>query len=185
MELTEVLKRAGEGDAEARSVLLKTAYDDLKRLAAAQMSSQRPDHTLTSTALVNELSIKLLGDQEIPSQSRGQFFAYAAKAMRNLLIDYARSKGRQKRGGDRRKFRFDEAFVAAEEQSEDLLALNQALDNLARNHPRKIQVVEMRYFAGMKLEEIGEALDISVATVKRDWEFARTLLLRDLKNERE
>lgn len=185
MKLTEVLKRAGDGDADARATLIQTAYEDLKRLAAAQMSSQRPDHTLTSTALVSELSLKLLGDQEIPSQSRGHFFAYAAKAMRNLLIDHARSRGRQKRGGDRQKFSFDEACVAAQEQSEDLLVLNQALEDLAKNHERKAQVVEMRYFAGMKLEEISVALDISIATVKRDWEFARTLLLRALKEQAE
>ena len=183
MNLTEVLKRAGSGDADARAELIQTAYDDLKRLAAGQMSSQRPDHTLTSTALVNELSLKLLGDQEIPSASRGHFFSYAAKAMRNLLIDHARSRGRQKRGGDRTKFSFDEAFVAAQEQSEDLLALNLALDDLAEKHSRKAQVVEMRYFAGMKLEEIAAALEVSVPTVKRDWEFAKTLLLKALKDQ--
>lgn len=181
MNLTEVLQRAGSGDADARAELIQAAYEDLKRMAASQMSAQRPDHTLTSTALVSELTLKLLGEQDIPSESRGQFFAYAAKAMRNLLIDHARTRGRQKRGGDRAKFSFDEAFVAAQEQSDDLLALNEALDDLSQKHARKAQVVEMRYFAGMKLEEIAEALDISVATVKRDWEFARTILLRSLK----
>ena len=183
MDLTEVLQRATDGDTEARSTLIQAAYDDLRRLASGQMANQRCDHTLTSTALVNEVSLKLLNDNSIPTESRGQFFAYASRAMRNLLIDHARARGRQKRGGDRNKFAFEEAMVAAEEQCEDLLALNQALEQLAEQEPRKAQVVEMRYFGGMKNEEVADALGISLATVKRDWDVARTLLLRALKDE--
>ncbi|GAB5407234.1 MAG: sigma-70 family RNA polymerase sigma factor [Aureliella sp.] len=183
MNLTEVLQQAGDGDADARGQLIQIAYDDLRRLAAWQMARQRPDHSLTSTALVNEVSIKLLGDNDIPTENRAKFFAYVSRAMRNLLIDHARTKGRQKRGGDRAKFSFEEAMIAAHEQSEQLLALDLAMEELAVIQPRKAQVVEMRYFGGMTLEEIGQALDISLATVKRDWEVARTLLLRALKDQ--
>ena len=183
MDLTEVLHQAQVGDSDARGKLIQVAYDDLRRIASGQMSKQRCDHTLTSTALVNEVSLKLLHDHNIPTESRSQFFAYASCAMRNLLIDHARSRGRQKRGGGRNRFAFEEAMVAAQEQSEDMLALNQALEALAEREPRKAQVVEMRYFGGMKLEEIGHALGISLATVKRDWDVARTLLLRALKGD--
>ena len=183
MDVTAVLEQAGNGDSHARGELIQLVYEDLRKLAAGQMSHQSPDHTLTSTALVNEVALKLLSDAQIPTESRAQFFAYASRAMRNLLIDHARSKGRQKRGGQREKFQFEEALVAAENQSEDFLALNQALDALAESQPRKAQVVEMRYFGGMKLEEISQALDVSLATVKRDWDVAKTLLLHSLTTE--
>lgn len=182
MELTEVLKQAGNGDSQARKALVELAYEDLRRLATGQMNHQRLDHTLTSTALVHEVSLKLLGEHKIPTEDRKQFFSYAASAMRNLLIDHARTKGRQKRGGNVARFSFEEAMLAAEQQSDRLLQLNEALENLAHTQPRKAQVVEMRYFGGLKMEEIAEALEVSLATVKRDWEVARTLLLQALKS---
>lgn len=175
---------AQDADNEAevmRRKLVQTAYDDLRRLASKQMANQQPGHTLTATALVNEVSLKLLADSGLPSQDRSQFLAYASRAMRNLLIDHARGKGRKKRGGDQKIFSFHEAVVAANEQSEELLQLNEALERLADMLPRKAQVVEMRYFGGMQLNEIAEALKISVATVKRDWEVAKTMLLQELR----
>lgn len=183
MDITQILKTAEEGDPEARANLVQAAYDDLRKLAAGKMAQERLDHTLTSTALVNEVSMRILNDSRVPTESRGQFFAYASKAMRNLLIDHARSKGRQKRGGGRQRFSFEEALVACEEQSEDFLALNDALESLAEMEPRKAQVVEMRYFGGMSNQEIADALGTSLATVKRDWEVARTWLLRQLMQE--
>lgn len=185
MDLTEKLGEAAQGDAAARHELVQLAYKDLRSLASAQMAGQRPDHTLTSTALVHELVMKLLGDQRLPPKNRSQFLAYASQAMRNLLIDHARSKGRQKRGGKQQVFSFEEALVAAQDQSEQLLHLNDVLEDLATAHPRKAQVVEMRYFGGLPLAEIAQALDVSLATVKRDWDVARTLLLHELKADEE
>ncbi len=180
MDLTLELQRAERGDREARAKIIQAAYEDLRKLAAAKMSDQRLDHTLTSTALVHEVSIKILDDSQVPVANRGQFFAYASKAMRNVLIDHARTRGRQKRGGDRSRFTFDEAVIACREQRDDLLALNDALESLAEIDPRKAQVVEMRYFGGMSNQEIAEALETSLATVKRDWTVAKTWLMREL-----
>ena len=180
MDLTEILQRVKGGDPQARHSLIQTAYDELRKLAAAKMSDQRNDHTLTSTALVHEVAMKLLAESQLPMGNRGQFFAYASKAMRNLLIDYARSRGAQRRGGDRQRFALDEVAIACREQSEDLLALNDALEQLEQSQSRKAQVVEMRYFGGMSNQEVASALQISVATVKRDWDVAKALLLREL-----
>lgn len=180
MDITQILQTAAKGDPEARASLIQAAYEDLRKLAAGKMANERQNHTLTSTALVHEVSMKLLNDSHVPTASRGQFFAYASKAMRNLLIDHARTRGRQKRGGDREKFSFDEAMVACEEQRDEFLALNDALETLADVEPRKAQVVEMRYFGGMSNQEIASALEISLATVKRDWEVAKVWLLRQL-----
>ena len=127
--------------------------------------------------------MKILSDGDVPTESRGQFFAYASKAMRNLLIDHARTRGRQKRGGDRKRVLVEEAMIACDERSDDLLALNEALESLAEFEPRKAQVVEMRYFGGMSLQEVAYALDVSVATVKRDWDVAKTWLLSQLSKE--
>lgn len=180
MDITQVLQTAAAGDSAARTKLIQVAYDDLRRLAASKMANERQDHTLSSTALVHEVSMKMLNDSRLPTENRGQFFAYASTAMRNLLIDHARTKGRQKRGGDRQKFSFEEALVACDEQRDDLLALDEALEALAELQPRKAQVVEMRYFGGMSNQEIAVALEISLATVKRDWEVAKTWLLMQL-----
>ena len=180
LDLTQILRSASTGDPDARARVIQAAYDDLRELAAGKMSGERQNHTLTSTALVHEVSMKMLNDSRVPTESRGQFFAYASKAMRNLLIDHARNRGRQKRGGDRQKFSLEEAMIACDEQRDEFLALNDALESLADLEPRKAQVVEMRYFGGMSNQEIASALDISLATVKRDWEVAKTWLLRQL-----
>ena len=181
MDLTRILHSAQDGDSDARARVIQAAYDDLKKLAAGKMVGESQDHTLSATALVHEVSLKLLTDNEVPVSSRGQFFGYASRAMRNLLIDHARTKGRQKRGGDRQKFEFKEAVVASQEQSDDLLALNDALDGLANIETRKAKVVEMRYFGGMSNQEVADALEISLATVKRDWEVAKAWLLKTLR----
>lgn len=120
VDFTQILHSAKSGDPEARASLIQAAYHDLRRLAAGKMNSERQDHTLTSTALVHEVSLRLLEDNQVPTESRKQFFAYASTAMRNLLIDHARTRGRQKRGGDRQKFSFDEAMIACDEQRDDL-----------------------------------------------------------------
>jgi RNA polymerase sigma factor (TIGR02999 family) len=179
-QLTELLQRANDGDQVSRSAAIAAAYGRLRELASAKMLNERQDHTLTSTALVHEVSMKLLDESQVPVASRGQFLAYASKAMRNYLIDHARTQGRQKRGGGRRKYSFDEAMSASKDQPDEFLALNEALEALAEIEPRKAQVVEMRYFGGLSNQEIADALKTSVATVKRDWTVAKTWLQKTL-----
>ena len=127
MDITQILRTADSGDSEARGELIQAVYQDLRALAGRQMSNERQNQTLSATALVHEVSMKILGENDIPTEGRGQFFAYAAKAMRNYLIDHARTRGRQKRGGDRKRVIVEEAMIASEQRSEDLLALNEAL----------------------------------------------------------
>ena len=137
MELSQLLQQAKQGDRDARADLVRVAYEDLRRLARGQMSQQRPDHTLTSTALVHEVSARLLEKSRVPSESRGEFMAYAATAMRRVLIDHARAKGSQKRGGRQQKLKLDEALTAAEEQPSELLELDEALKKLQDIDPRR------------------------------------------------
>lgn len=179
-EITLILQSIESGDPQARAELILAAYDDLRRLASGKMASERQNHTLTATALVNEVSAKLLGDRVVPTENRGQFFAYAAKSMRNLLIDHARAKGRQTRGGDRKRVPLEEANCVDQKQRDELLALNEALNRFAEIDPRKAKVVEMKYFGRMTNDEIAEALDLSLATVKRDWNVAKAWLLEEL-----
>lgn len=182
-DLTQLIAAASAGDSDARAKAIEIAYDDLRRIAARRLSGARQDHTLTATALVHEASLRLLSDRQLPVEGRQQFFAYAAKAMRNLLINHARDRGTQKRGGGRSRFALEEAVVACQEQREEFLALNDALDRLAELSPRKAQVVEMRYFGGLSNLEVADALSISEATVKRDWDTARTWLLQFLRED--
>lgn len=183
MDLSELLQQAKQGDGTARADLVRVAYDDLRRLAKRQMQNERPDHTLTATALVHEVSARLLEQSQVPSRSKGEFMAYAATAMRNMLIDHARSKQTDKRGGQARKIQLEEAFTAANEQPEQLLELDDALKRLAEFDARRSQVVEMRYFAGMSIDEVASALETSPATVKRDWNVAKMWLARELSQE--
>lgn len=183
MNVTQLLTQASHGDADARGELIRTAYGKLRALAAARMRQERPDHTLTATALVHEVSLQLLEESSLPFDNQGQLLAFAAKAMRNLLVDHARARRRQKRGGDQQKFSLDEALAPGEEQNEDLVALDEALERFSQLDARKSQVVELRYFGGLSIPETAEALGVSPATVKRDWEVARAWLLRELQAE--
>lgn len=177
-----MLSSAAAGDPDARAEVIQAAYDELRSIAGASMARERQDHTLSATALVNEVSLRLLGDSNVPVTSRARFFAYASKAMRNLLIDHARTRGRQKRGGGR-KVCFDDAMVACAEQRDEFLALDEALSGLALLDPQKAQVVEMKYFAGMTNQEVATALGVSVATVKRNWAVAQAWLRRRIEGE--
>lgn len=180
MNLTQILQSAQAGDAAARAEILRAAYEDLRKLASHRMRDERQNHTLSATALVHEVSLKLLNDARLPVEGRVQFMAYVSKAMRNLLIDHARTRGRQKRGGDRQKLIFADALIASREQSDDLLELHGALEKLAELDARKAEVVEMRYFGGLSLQDVSGALNVSLATVKRDWDVAKTWLKREL-----
>ena len=183
MQVTQLLQRATQGDGQARAELLQATYDQLRTLAAARMRDERPDHTLTATALVHEISLRMLGDQMVQANSRDQFLALAAKAMRNVLVDHARARGRQKRGGGEKHLSLDENLVTYGQKSQELLDLDDALERLQSLDVRKSQVVELRYFGGLSIEETSQVLGISLATVKRDWEVARAWLLRELRPE--
>ena len=180
MDLSELLQQAESGDATARAELVRVAYDDLRKLARKQMRNERLDHTLTATALVHEVSARLLEQSQMQLSSRGEFMSYAAAAMRNVLISHARAKKSDKRGGRGQQLQLQEACTAAEEQPAELLELNDALGRLTLIDSRRAQVVEMRYFGGLAIEEVAEALNTSPATVKRDWNVAKLWLAREL-----
>jgi len=168
------------GDDAALSELTPLVYDELRRLAHHFMEGQRPDHTLQTTALVNEAYLRL-ADQTNPSwQNRTHFFAVAARAMRQIVVDYARSQQSQKRGGGLLRIELDEAAIVSPEQSKEIVDLHEALERLAILDFRKSQVVELKYFGGLNYDEMAEVLKISRVTVRRDWEFARIWLYREL-----
>jgi RNA polymerase sigma factor (TIGR02999 family) len=183
MNVNQLLERACQGDSSARAELIGATYGQLRALAAAHMRDERPDHTLTATALVHEVSLQLLEGITVTANHRGQFLALAA--MRNLLIDHARARGRQKRGGSLQKLSLDEALATCDERSQELVDLDEALERFGQIDARKAQVVELRYFGGLSIQETAQILELSPATVKRDWEVARAWLLRELQRESE
>ena len=148
------------------------------------MAGERAGHSLQATALVNEAYLRLIDVQQIRWQDRAHFLAMSARMMRRILVDHARSKGYQKRGGDAVRVTFDEMEMPGQEQGRDLAALDDALEALAKVDERKSRVVEMRFFGGLSVEETAAVLDVSVETVMRDWKFAKSWLLRELKRER-
>ena len=176
-DLTQLLQEARTGDSAARAELIQTAYEDLRTLAAKRMRAQRQDHTLTATALVHEVTLRLLGGGATPGDRTG-FFAFASCAMRNLLVDHARARGSQKRGGDLVKLSFDQVALHDEDKRGEVLAINEALEELAAIDERKAKVVEMRYFGGLTIPEVAGVLGVSEGTVKRDWDLARAWLKR-------
>lgn len=178
--ITQLLARAQEGDDQARDALLTATYDELRGLARAYLAQERPDHTLQATALVHEVYVRMLGERPPPGANRAQFLAYVAKAMRRILISHARSHGRAKRGGGRARVALAESALVGTDPTIDLVALDEALDRLAEIEPRLGRVVELRYFGGLTVKEVAQALDISTRTVNRDWEVAGTFLMREL-----
>jgi RNA polymerase sigma-70 factor, ECF subfamily len=178
--VTNLLTRWSNGDDVALAELTPLVYEELRRIAHRQMGGQRPDHTLQTTALVNEAYLRL-ADQTNPSwQNRAHFFAVAARAMRQIVVDYARSQRSQKRGGGALKVELDEAALVSPAQSKEIVDLHEALEKLATLDSRKAQVVELKYFGGLNYDEMAEVLKISRVTVRRDWEFARLWLYTEL-----
>jgi RNA polymerase sigma factor (TIGR02999 family) len=179
-EVSRILSAIEQGEPHAAEQLLPLVYDELRKLAADKLAQETPGQTLQPTALVHEAYLRLVDIREAPRwESRGHFFAAAAEAMRRILIDNARRKHSQKRGGGRRRVELDAATLGAapEEQSaEDLLALDEALQQLESEQAPKARLVKLRYFAGLSLPEAAEALGISLATAKRYWVFARSWL---------
>ena len=168
------------GEPDALDALLPLVHQELRRLAAHYMRRERSCHTLQATALVNEAYLRLIEVQRVQWQNRAHFFAMAARLMRRILVDAARSRGHQKRGGGAPVLSLDEALVVPTEPGKDLVALDEALTALASVDSRKSQVVEMRFFGGLNIDETAEALRVSRDTVKRDWGFAKLWLLREL-----
>ena len=179
-EVTNLLTRWSHGDDAALTELTPLVYEELRRIAHHFMEGQRSDHTLQTTALVNEAYLRL-ADQTNPSwQNRAHFFAVAVRAMRQIVVDYARSYQSQKRGGGALKVELDEAAIVSPEQSKEIIDLHEALERLATLDSRKAQVVELKYFGGLNYDEIAEVLKVSRITVRRDWEFAKVWLYTEL-----
>jgi RNA polymerase sigma-70 factor, ECF subfamily len=177
-----MLKDWSGGKREALDELLPFVYNELHRQASRYLRRERGDHTLQTTALINEAYMKLIDQNEVEWQNRAHFFAIAAQTMRRILVDYARTRKREKRGGDDVKLQLDDAInVSTKEKSIDLVALDEALNRLAEFDERQARVVELRYFSGMTEEETAEVLDISPATVRRDWNMAKAWLFHQLK----
>jgi RNA polymerase sigma-70 factor, ECF subfamily len=177
---TALLLAWNRGDPDALDALLPLVYEELRRLAAHYMKGERSDHTLQATALVNEAYLRLIEVRQVRWQNRAHFFAMAARLMRRILVDAARSRDQQKRGGGAPMLSLDEALVVPIEPGKDLVALDEALTALAAVDSRKSQVVEMRFFGGLNIDETAEALHVSRDTVKRDWTMAKLWLLREL-----
>lgn len=176
----DVFRRLAEGDEGALDELYPRVYDDLRRVARAQLARERSGHTLGTTALVHESYLRLVGSGAIDAEGRSHFLSIAARAMRRILVDHARRKHALKRGGDVDHQPFEPSLAVASEHSADFLAVDEALERLEQLHPRQTRVVECRVFAGMTVEETADALDVSPATVKRDWTLARAWLNRRL-----
>jgi RNA polymerase sigma factor (TIGR02999 family) len=157
--------------------------NELRRLARRQMDRERPGHTLQATALVNEVFIRLIDGKQVHWRNRAHFFAIAARLMRRVLVDSARARHYQKRGGGAAMLSLDEALTMSPERGREIIALDDALTTLAQADPRKSQVVELRYFGGLSVEETAEALQVSPDTVTRDWRLARGWLLRELSGK--
>jgi RNA polymerase sigma-70 factor (ECF subfamily) len=180
-QITRLLVDWRNGDQAALKQLIPLVHDELRRVAHRHMAHERVGHTLQATALVNEAFVRLIDVRQVKWQDRAHFFAMSSRLMRRILVDFARSKGYRKRGGGAQKVSFDEALVVATAPSQDLVALDDALNALAAFDGRKAQVVEMRFFGGLSVEETAEALNVSVDTVMRDWKLAKAWLLRELK----
>jgi len=182
-DITQLLAKITQGDRKAEERVLNLVYQDLRRLARHYLHQERSDHTLEATALVHEAYLRIGKIENIEWRSRAHFFAVAARAMRRVLVDHARGIHANKRKGQ--KIELDSALVYSEEQSEEVLALDEALERLATWDARQAQVVEMRFFGGLHFDEIADLLQISVRTVKRDWKMARAWLYGELHPPRE
>jgi RNA polymerase sigma factor (TIGR02999 family) len=178
--LTELLRDWRAGDRAALDRLTPIVYDEIRRIAHRYMDRERQGHTLQTTALINEAYLRLLGQQHLDWNSRNHFFAVVAQVMRHVLIDHARNLLSLKRGGDAQRVSIDEITVMSSERAGELVALDEALQGLARLDARKARVVELRYFGGFSLEETAAVLEISLMTVRRDWQAARAWLYREM-----
>jgi RNA polymerase sigma factor (TIGR02999 family) len=183
-QITGLLLRWSEGDSAAREALIPLVYDELRRLARQCLASQRPDHTLQSTALVHEAYLRLVGRTSVHWENRVHFFAVAAQLMRRVLVDHARKQRAAKRGGKHVTLTLDESLGLPKKREVDVIALDDALTDLAALDERQSQIVELRFFGGLSVEDSSRVLGISPATVKREWATARTWLYAQMSAER-
>lgn len=181
-EVTHLLRQLSGGSPEAADKLVPLVYNELRRLAVRHLRRERPDHTLQATALVNEVYMKVAGQEGAQWQNRAQFFAVASQLMRRILVDYARTQQRTKRGGGQQRVTLDDDKAVTQAPSAELLAVDEALARLEKLDPRQARVVELRYFGGLTVEESAEALGISTKTVTREWNVAKAWLYGALKN---
>jgi RNA polymerase sigma factor (TIGR02999 family) len=179
--VTQLLVDWNNGDRTALDKLLPLVYGELHRIAKKYMAYEKPGHTLQTTALINEAYLQLVGQQEKQWQNRAHFFGVAARAMRHILVDHARSCQADKRGGKKQLVSLNEAVTVSQEKAAELVALDDALNELARFDSRKSQIVELRFFGGMSVEETADLLHVSPVTIKRDWSLAKAWLHRELR----
>ncbi|HEY7184666.1 MAG TPA: sigma-70 family RNA polymerase sigma factor [Blastocatellia bacterium] len=179
--VTQLLIAWGQGDEAARDELIPLVYETLRRIARRHLRGERAGHTLETAALINEAYLKLV-EQSVSWRSRAHFFGIAARLMRHLLVDYARARQRLRRGGDRRRISLTAAAGIAQERSVDLMALDEALETLARVDPQRSHIVELRYFGGLTIEETAQVLGVSTPTVERGWRAARAWLQTELSH---
>jgi RNA polymerase sigma factor (TIGR02999 family) len=182
-DVTRLLQDWAGGQREALDKLIPAVHDELRKLAGGRMRHERPDHTLQVTGLVNEAYMRLIDQKRVQWRDRRHFFAIASECMRRILVDYARQRGTKKRGGDKVMVELDEFVDAAEERGINLIALDDALAALNELDPRQAKIVELRYFGGLTVAEIAETLDVSPATIKREWDTARIWLAAQLKKD--
>ncbi len=184
-QITQLLLAWSEGDTRAHEKLVPLVYEQLHRMAQRYMRRERPGHTLQTTALVHEAYMRLVGAENLHWQNRAHFYAVSARLMRRILVDIARTKNNLKHGGGPLQVSMDEALAVSSEPSADVLALDEALSRLSAMHARQAEIVELRYFGGLKEEEIAEVLKVSLRTVQQDWRLARLWLYRELRSEHE
>jgi RNA polymerase sigma factor (TIGR02999 family) len=184
-QVTQLLLAWSDGDPAAQEQLIPLVYGELRRLAKRYMARERPDHTLQATALVNEAYLRLVDTKQVRWQNRAHFFAVSAQLMRQILVDMARARHYQKRGGDAQPVSLEDALSVSQERGAHLVALDDALKALAAVDSRESKVVELRYFGGLSLEETAEALKVSPDTVLRDWKVAKVWLLREIRKGRD
>ena len=182
-EVSQLLIQWSNGDKSALNKLTPLIYDELRRLAHHYMSHERAGHTLQTTALVNEAYLRLVNRKDVHWQNRAHFFAIAAKLMRSILVDHARSRTYAKRGGGAAKVSLDEALIVSQERAGEVVALDDALRRLEEIDAQQSHIVELRFFAGLTIEETAEVLSLSPATIKREWTTAKAWLYRELSQE--
>jgi RNA polymerase sigma factor (TIGR02999 family) len=180
-EVTRILSAIEQGDPRAAEQLLPLVYDELRKLAAQKLVQEKPGQTLQATALVHEAYLRLVGDQHF--ENRRHFFAAAAEAMRRILVDNARRKGRHRHGGRRQRVEMPAELAAGADRTEDIVAVDEALDALTRDDPETVELVKLHYFGGLTLEEAAKLLGISARTAYRNWSYARAWLFRRLGGE--
>jgi RNA polymerase sigma-70 factor (ECF subfamily) len=179
-QVTQLLVAWGKGDELARDQLMSLVYEELHRLAHRHMKLESPGHTLQTSALVNEAFVRLVDQKNVRWQNRAHFFAIAAQMMRRILVDYARSRNYAKRGGGAAQVSLDEALIVSDERSAEVVNVHEALEHLAEFDARKSQIVELRFFGGLSIDETAEVLSVSPGTVMRDWTLAKAWLRREI-----